>query len=68
MALGCKVIDLVGLDLLKNPDQVGGICQVPVMQDKVAVVLVRVLVEVVNAICVKQRGPALDAVNEIAFG
>jgi hypothetical protein len=38
------------------------------MQYKVAVFLVRVLVEMVDAVCVKQRGPTLDAVDDIAFG
>lgn len=37
------------------------------MQNEAAVLNVRVLVQVVNAIGVEQRGATLDAVNNIAF-
>lgn len=40
MALGRKVVDLVGLNLLKYADQVGGIGQISVMQDQVTVFFV----------------------------
>jgi len=48
MALGRKVVDLVGLDLLEDADQVGGIGQISVMQDEMTVFFVGVLVEVVD--------------------
>jgi len=67
VALGCQVVDLVGLDLLEDADQVGGIREIAVVQDQVAVCLVRVLVQVVDAVRVEQGGPAFDAVDFVAF-
>ena len=67
MALGCQVVDLVRLDLLENTDQVGGIGQISIMKDKVSVVHMGVLVQVIDAVGVEQGGPAFDAVDFIAF-
>jgi len=38
------------------------------MQGEIESLLVRVVVEMIDAIGVDQRGPALDAVNRITFG
>ena len=67
MALGTQVVDLVGLHLLQYADQVGRIGQVPVMQHKIAVVDVRILVNVVHPLGVERRGSALDAVHFVTF-
>jgi hypothetical protein len=67
MALGCQVVDLIRLDLLENTDQVGGIGQISIMKDKVSVVHMGVLIQVVDAVGVEQGSPALDAVDFIAF-
>jgi hypothetical protein len=48
MALGREVVDLVGLHLLHDADQVGGIGHVAVMQDHARIGLVRILVEMVD--------------------
>lgn len=56
-----------GLHLLDDADQVGGIGQVAVVEVQVAVLHVGVLVEVVDAVGVEQRGAALDAVDDVAF-
>ncbi len=53
MALGSQVVYLIRLDLLDDPDQVGGIGQIAVVQDEVSVFGVRVLVEVIYSVCVK---------------
>ena len=45
MALGGEIVDLVGLRLLHDADQVGRIGHVAVMQDEAQVLLVRILVE-----------------------
>ena len=68
MALGTQVVDFVGLGLLDNPDQVGAVAQVAVMQHKVAVVHARVLVDMVDTRGVEQAGAPLDAVHHVAFG
>ena len=67
MALRGEVVDFVGLDLLDDADQVGGVGQVAVVEDEAAVGVVRVLVEVVDAVGVEQRGAAFDAVDGVAF-
>ena len=58
-----EVVDLVGLDLLDDADEVGGVGHVAVVQDEVARGHVRVLVDVVDARGVEQGGAALDAVD-----
>jgi hypothetical protein len=68
VALGGQVVDLVGLNLLEDADQVGGIGQVPVVEDEITVLLVGVLVQVVDAVCVEKGGPALDAVRVMGSG
>ena len=67
MALRGQVVDLVGLHLLDDADQAGAVGQVAVVQDEAPVVDVRVLVEVVDAVGVEQRGAALDAVDLVAL-
>ena len=48
MALGRQVIDFVRLHLLHQADQVGGVGQVAVVQEKPHAGLVQVLVEMVD--------------------
>ncbi|MNL02313.1 hypothetical protein D3C87_1228140 [compost metagenome] len=67
VALRGEVVDLVGLDLLDDPDQIGGVGQVSVMQVKPAVGVMGILVEVVDAIGIEQGSPALDPVDLIAL-
>ena len=67
VALGGEVVDLVGSDLLDQPDQAGGIGEIAVVQKEPGVGLVRILVEVIDAFGVEGRGPALDPVNHIAL-
>ena len=67
MALRREVVDLVGLHLLHDAREVRRIRQVTVVQDEVAVVDVRILVQVIDAIRVEGRGAALDAVDFVAF-
>ena len=55
MALGSQVIDLVGLHLLEDAGQVGGIGQIPVMQDEFAVFRVGILVQMIHPFRVQQR-------------
>ena len=67
VALRRQVVDLVGLHLLHDADQVGGIGQVAVVQEQAHVALVRILVQVVDAVGVEDRGAALDAVHLVAL-
>ncbi len=68
MAHRAEVVDLVGAHLLHDADQVGAVGEVAVVQDEPAVALVRVLVEVVDALGVERRGAALDAVHRVTLG
>ena len=64
---GRQVVDLVRLHLLDDADQVGGVGQVAVVEDEVAVLHMRVLVEMVDAVGVEEGGAALDAVDNVAL-
>ena len=67
VALRGEVVDFVGLGMLENADQVGGVGEVAVVQGEAPVGGVRVLVEVINALGVELRGAALDAVDGVAL-
>lgn len=67
MGLGGQVVDLVGPDLLDDADQVGGVRQVAVVQEKAPACCMGVLVEVIDAVGVEERGPALDPVHLVAL-
>ena len=55
VALGGEVVDLVGLHLLDDADQVGGVGQVAIVQEEARAALVRVLVEMVDPGGVERR-------------
>jgi hypothetical protein len=53
MALGGQVVNLVGLDLLDDPDQVGGIGQIAIVHQKPDILFVRIFVKMVHTGLVK---------------
>jgi hypothetical protein len=65
MTLSSQIVYLIRLHLLDDTNQIGGIGQIPVMQDKPSVRIVWVLVKMINAVSVEKRSSALDAVNNI---
>ncbi len=67
MALSTQVVDLIGLHLLDDPDQVGAVREVAVMQHQPWIALVGILVEVIDAGRVEAAGPALDAMHRVAL-
>ena len=67
MALGDEVVEFVGLHLLEDADQAGGVGQVAVVEDEAPVGGMRILVEMVDAVGVEQRAAALDTVDFVAF-
>jgi hypothetical protein len=67
VALRGEIVDLVRLGLLDNVDQRGRVGHVPVVEDEAPVGIVRVLVQVIDAVGVKQAGAALDAVDGVAL-
>ena len=48
MALGAEVIDLIGLHLLDDPDQVGAVGEVAVVQHLAGITLVGILIKVID--------------------
>lgn len=67
MALGGQVIDLIGLDALYYPDQAGAVGEITIVQLEVAIVYVRILVEVIDSVGVEQRRTALQAMDFVAL-
>ncbi len=67
MALGGQVVDFVGLHLLDDADQAGGVGEVAVVQDKAAVFDMRVFIQMIDTIRIKERAAALDAVDFVTF-
>jgi hypothetical protein len=63
VALGAQVVDLIGLHLLDDPDQVGAVCEVTVVEHQARIALMRVLVEVIDPGGVEAAGPPLVAVR-----
>ena len=67
MALCREIVDFVGLHLLDDANEIGRIGQITVMQLETDVLLVRVLVQMIDAIGIEGRRPALDAMNVYPF-
>ena len=67
VALSPEVVDLVGLSLLDNPNEVRGVAKVAVVQEKAHIRLVRVPVELVDARRVEGGRTAFQAVDDVAL-
>lgn len=67
VAHGGQVVDLVGLYLLYDADEVGTIGKVAIMKGQLHITFVRILVEMVNTIGIEQGAPPLDAMYFVAF-
>ena len=67
VALRREIVDLVGLRLLHQADQVGRIGHVAVVQEEARLRLMRIDIEVVDAAGVERRRATLDAVHDIAL-
>ena len=67
MALCRQVVNLVGFNLFDNANQVGRVRHVTVVQVHLDALLVRVLVQVIDAIGIKRRRPPFNAVHVVAL-
>ena len=67
MALGCKIVDLLGLDLFQHPVQVAGIGHIPVVQEEPAPGDFGIVVDVVDARGVERTAAPDDAVDFVAL-
>jgi hypothetical protein len=67
VALRGEVVNLVGLHLLDDAHQARAVGHVAVVQRETTVLLVRILVEVIDAVGIEQRGATLDAMHLVAL-
>ena len=67
MALSPKVVDLIGLHLLNDADQIGAVGEVAVMKNQARISVMGVLIEVIDTTGVEAAGPALDPVHLVAL-
>ena len=67
MALGAEVIDLIGLHLLDDPDQVGAVGEVSVVENKSRIAFMWILIEVINPAGVEAASPPLDAMHLVTL-
>jgi hypothetical protein len=72
MALSAEVVDLIRLHLLDDPDQVGAVGEIAVVEGEpgrlsLLTPLVRVLVEVIDPAGVEAARAPLDAVHLVAL-
>ena len=65
--LRAEVVDLVGLELVEQPHEARRVRQVGVVQEELDPLLVRVAVEVVDALGVERRRAADEAVDLVAL-
>ena len=50
MALGPEVVDLIGLNLLDNPNQIGAVGEIAVVEDQPWISLIGILIQVINPV------------------
>jgi hypothetical protein len=67
MALRREVVDLIGLDLLDQPNEVGGVGHFAVVQEEAHAGLVRVPIEMVDPRRVEKRAAPAYAVNDVTL-
>ncbi len=67
MALGAEIVDFVRLRFLHQADQIGGVGQVAIVQEETGAALMRIDIDVIDALGVERGRAALDAMDDIAL-
>ena len=67
MALGAQIVHLVRLHLLHDPDEIGGVGQIAIVEYELLIVYMRILIQMIHPLGIKEGGAAFDAVYLIAF-
>ena len=67
MALRRQIVDLLRLHLLHDAHQAGGVGEIPIVQDEPAILFVRILIEMIDAVGVEERSAPLDAMHLVAL-
>ena len=65
MRLSSEIIDLVWLNVLDEPDEVGGVGEIPVMHEEVGVLLMGVDIKMIDTLGVERGGAPLHAMDLI---
>lgn len=63
MALCAQIVDFVGLNLLNDANQVGGVGKVTVVQNESTAFLVRVLVQMIDSVRIEEGCSTFEAVD-----
>jgi hypothetical protein len=67
MGLSSQIIYLCGLNMLNDPDQVRRIGKISVVKNEAMIPRMRILIKVVDAVRIEQRGATLNAVDLVTF-
>jgi hypothetical protein len=67
MRLGRQIIDLVWLHVLNYTDEAGGIRHISVMEKKPYMLVMPVLIEMINTVCIKQACATFNAMYLVSF-
>ncbi len=67
MGLRSEVINFIRLGLLDDADEAGAICHVAMVQKKTHAFFMAILIQVVDAVGIEQRGAPLQAMHDVAF-
>lgn len=68
VALGGQVVDLVGLSLSQYLGKRTGVAEIPIMQKDFGPLIVTILVDRINSLCVEAGGAPDDSVDLIPLG
>jgi hypothetical protein len=55
MGLRCEIVDFVGVDITDEFNEIGTICEIPVMEKEVFMRIVWILVQMINSFGIEQR-------------
>ncbi len=67
MRLRREVVDLVGLNLLHDADEVGCVGEIAVVEEEAHRLFVTILIEMIYPVGVEERRTPLDAVHGVSF-
>ena len=67
MTLSTEVVYLIGLNLLDNPNEIGAVGQVPIVEGESGIAVMRILVKVIDPTGVETTCAPLDPMYLIAL-
>ena len=67
MALGSEIVDLVGVHLLNETDEICRIGQISIVHEEANVALMRIMIEMIHTACIERGRPPLHAMHNVTF-